>query len=141
MKKILFLCTQNSCRSQMAEGITNHILKGKTAAFSAGTAPAKVHPMAIKALSEIGIDISQNRSKHIDEFKDQRFDLVVTLCGGAAEACPFAPGQGPRIHIGFDDPAQAAGSEEERLNAFRRIRDEMRTSLVNLVKKRLGIEE
>ncbi|MGQ9499884.1 MAG: arsenate reductase ArsC [Dissulfurimicrobium sp.] len=135
IKKILFLCTQNACRSQMAEGIINHTFKGKVIAFSAGTAPAQVHPLAIKSLSEIGIDISDSRSKHIDEFKGQQFDLIVTLCSGAAETCPFVPGQGPRFHMGFDDPAKTIGSDEEKLNAFRLLRDEMRTKLVDFIKE------
>ena len=141
MKNVLFLCTQNSCRSQMAEGIINHALKGRVMAFSAGTAPSKVHPLAVQALAEIGINIANSRSKHIDEFKGKQFDLVVTLCGGAAETCPFLPGQGPRFHMGFDDPAKATGNDEERLNAFRRIRDEMRTKLVDFIKEQLGPKE
>ncbi|MGC8736518.1 MAG: arsenate reductase ArsC [Dissulfurimicrobium sp.] len=141
MKHILFLCTQNSCRSQMAEGIINQALKGLVKAFSAGTSPAGVHPLAVSVMGEIGIDISRNRSKYIDEFSGQRFDLVVTLCGGAAETCPFIPDQGPRVHFGFDDPTEAQGSEKERLVAFRRLRDEMFEKLVPFVRERLGLKE
>ncbi len=141
MKKVLFLCTQNACRSQMAEGIVNNELKGKVRAFSAGTAPATVHPMAIRVMAELGIDISANRSKHVDDFKDESFDLVVTLCSGAAESCPVIAGQGVRGHRGFDDPAKEEGDEERRLDAFRRVRDEMRSELVRFVMAQLDIGE
>ncbi|NDY43497.1 arsenate reductase ArsC [Dissulfurirhabdus thermomarina] len=140
MKTVLFLCTQNACRSQMAEALVNHHLAGRVRAFSAGTAPAEVHPLAVRALAEAGIDMSGARSKHVDEFAGRAFDLVVTLCGGAAEACPVVPGQGRRIHAGFDDPAGATGGEDERLAAFRRVRDRMRAELVPLVARELGIE-
>jgi len=141
MKKVLFLCTQNACRSQMAEGIVNNELKGKIQAFSAGTAPATVHPMAIRVMAELGIDISANRSKDVDDFKDESFDLVVTLCSGAAESCPVIAGQGVRVHRGFDDPAKEEGDEERRLDAFRRVRDEMRSELVRFVMAQLDIGE
>lgn len=140
IKKILFLCTQNACRSQMAEAVVGHeptLLDVRT--FSAGTSPAEVHPLAVRVLAEEGIDISKNRSKHIDEFDGQQFDLVVTLCGGTAEACPFRPGQGKHIHVGFYDPAQASGTEEERLEAFRRVRDDIRARLIPIVKKELEL--
>ncbi len=141
MKRILFLCTQNACRSQMAEGIANKLLQGKVEAFSAGTSPAGVHPLAVKALKEIGIDISSARSKHIDEFRGQAFDLVVTLCGGAAETCPFWPGQGRRIHFGLEDPASVSGSEEERLESFRKVRDRIAAELIPMLKQELNIQE
>jgi len=140
MKKILFLCTQNVCRSQMAEAVVGNELKGQVQAFSAGTKPATIHPRAVKVLAEEGIDISSARSKHIDEFQGREFDLVVTLCGGAAESCPFWPGQGRRIHVGFDDPAEADGSKEERLEAFRRVRDDIRKRLVPVVRQEFGIK-
>ncbi len=141
MKRILFLCTQNACRSQMAEGIANKFLNGKVHAFSAGTSPAAIHPLAVKALHEIGIDIALSRSKQINEFQGQGFDLVITLCGGAAESCPFWPGQGRRIHFGLHDPAAVAGVEEEKLEAFRKVRDRIIHELIPLVKRELGIRE
>ncbi len=140
MKRILFICTQNACRSQMAEAIVGRELADLGCrTVSAGTGPAAVHPLALRVLAEDGMDISKNRSKHIDEFKGEQFDLVVTLCGGAAEACPFWPGQGKRIHAGFEDPALAAGSEEDRLKAFRRVRDDIKARLVPTVREELGL--
>ena len=138
MKRILFICTENACRSQMAEGISNKLLQGKVEAFSAGTSPARVHPLAMKALKEIGIDITSARSKHIDEFHGQAFDFVITLCGGAAETCPFRPGPARRIHFGLEDPAAVSGSEEERLEAFRKVRDKIIHELIPYLKKELG---
>jgi len=140
MKKLLFLCTQNACRSQMAEAVANRLLEGKAEAFSAGTAPSTVHPLAVKALKEIGVDISSARSKHIGQFQGHGFDLVVTLCGGAAESCPFWPGQGRRIHFGLEDPATAQGTEEERLEAFRKVRDRIADELIPSLKQELGIQ-
>ena len=123
----------------MAEAIVGQALEGLVQPFSAGTEPVRVHPLAIKVLEEDGIDISRARSKHIDEFKAQAFDLVITLCGGAAESCPFWPGQGKRIHVGFDDPAKVEGSNDERLAAFRMVRDDIKRRLVPLVRKELEI--
>jgi len=128
-KRVLFLCTANSCRSQMAEGIVNHFMGDRLEAFSAGTRATFVHPMAIAVLKEIGIDISRQRSKNLSEFDGQDFDEVITLCGNANETCPLFIGGTKRIHIGFDDPAQAAGSEEDILREFRRVRDEMKNKL------------
>lgn len=129
-KKVLFLCTHNSCRSQMAEGIVNHYLGDRLRAFSAGTEATHVHPRAIEAMAEIGIDISGNRSKTLDEFERESFDYVVTLCGSAKENCPVFFGGVERIHIGFDDPAKATGSDEEIMREFRRVRDEIRHRLL-----------
>ena len=124
---ILILCTGNSCRSQMAEGILRESAGGAFRVESAGSKPAgHVHPLAIRAMAEIGIDISQNRSKHLDEFLTQKVETVITVCGHADQACPMFPGQVNRHHWGFDDPAHATGSEEERLAQFRRVRDEIR---------------
>ncbi len=139
MKKVLFICTQNACRSQIAEAVVGQALEGMVQTFSAGTEPAGVHPLAVKVLEEEGMDISQARSKHIDEFNGQAFDLVITLCGGAAESCPFWPGQGKRIHVGFDDPAAVKGDEAKRLDAFRKVRDEIKERLVNVVREELGL--
>ncbi len=139
MKRVLFLCTQNACRSQMAEAICRHRLGSQVETFSAGTAPAGVNPLAVRVLAEQGIDISGSRSKHIDEFQGRSFDLVVTLCGGAAESCPVWPGQGRRIHVPFDDPAAVQGSDEEKIEAFRQVRDKMAENLVPLVSRELGL--
>lgn len=123
----------------MAEAVVGQELEGLVETFSAGTEPVTVHPLAIKVLGEDGMDISRARSKHIDEFKGQAFDLVITLCGGAAESCPLWPGQGKRIHVGFDDPAKVEGSNDERLAAFRMVRDDIKRRLVPLVRKELEI--
>jgi arsenate reductase len=124
-QKVLFLCTGNSCRSQMAEAIVNEHLGGQWEAFSAGTEPAGyVHPLALQVLSEIGIE-HLGKSKSADTFRDDRFDLIVTVCDDAAENCPFWLGSGKRIHLGFPDPAKATGTEAEILAAFRSVRDEI----------------
>jgi len=129
-KKVLFLCTHNSCRSQMAEGIVNHFLGDRLQAFSAGTEAAFVHPRAIAVMAEIGIDISRHRSKSLGEFERETFDYVITLCGNANERCPLFFGGVERIHIGFDDPASVTGSDEEIMAEFRRVRDEIRHKLL-----------
>jgi arsenate reductase (thioredoxin) len=133
-KKVLFLCTGNSCRSQMAEGLVNHYLGDEWQAYSAGTNPAGyVHSLAVRAMSELGIDLSRQRSKSADEFRENPFDVVVTVCDDAAENCPLWLGQGRKVHIGFEDSAQATGSDEERLTVFRRVRDEIRQELFDLL--------
>ena len=124
---VLFLCTGNSCRSQMAEGLTNHFLGDRYRAYSAGTEPSGyVHPLAIRVMKEIGIDISDGYSKRPEVYRDRQFDLVVTVCDDAAETCPLWLREGEVIHIGFYDPARATGTEAERLAAFRQVRDEIR---------------
>jgi arsenate reductase len=134
MKRVLFLCTGNSCRSQMAEGLANHDLADEWIAFSAGTEPAGyVHPLAVRAMAELGIDISQHKSKSADQFRDKALDLVITVCDAAAENCPVWLGQGRKRHIGFPDPALATGSEAEQLALFRSVRDEMRQLLLDLL--------
>ena len=130
-KKVLFLCTHNSCRSQMAEGLINHDLGDRFQAFSAGTEATRVNPLAIRVLAELGIDISCHCSKTIDEFAGQQFDHVVTLCGSANEQCPLFFGGVRREHIGFDDTSRLTGSDEEVLPEFRRVRDEIRSKLTN----------
>jgi len=125
MKKILILCTGNSCRSQMAEGLINHYFKEKYRAFSAGTKPGKVNPYAIKIMAEIGVDISKNTSKHVDVFKDEKFDIVITVCDNAKESCPAYFGKTVQYHWPFYDPAEAMGTEEEIMAVFRRVRDEI----------------
>ena len=124
---ILILCTGNSCRSHLAEGILRAEVGDQLRVASAGSKPTGfVHPLAIKAMAEIGIDISGHRSKHLDEFLSQDVETVITVCGKADEACPMFPGQVNRHHWGFDDPAHAPGAEEEQMMVFRRVRDEIR---------------
>jgi arsenate reductase len=130
-KKVLFLCTANSCRSQMAEGIANHFLGDRVEAVSAGTEASFVNPRAITVLNEIGIDITRHRSKNLDEFSGHLFDYVITLCGDANEKCPLYFGGVQRTHLGFSDPAKAKGSEEAILAEFRKIRDEIKGTLVD----------
>ena len=122
-RKVLFLCTGNSCRSQMAEAIVNARLSSDWRAFSAGTVPAGyVHPMAIQALAEIGI-AHEGKSKSAEQFRAMDLDLVVTVCDDAAENCPVWLGKGKRTHLGFPDPAKAQGTDEEKLAVFRSVRD------------------
>ena len=135
MLKVLFLCTENACRSQMAEGLVNHYLAGEAKAFSAGVAPGKINPNAIRVMAELGIDISQHRSKPVSEFEGQEFDLVITVCDRAREQCPFFPGTGRKIHVSFPDPGQATGSEKEILAVFRRVRDEMKEKILPLLQE------
>jgi arsenate reductase len=124
---VLILCTGNSCRSHMAEGILRAASKGTFEVASAGSKPAGyVHPLAIKALAEIDIDISAHTSKHMNDFLQQPVETVITVCGNADQACPSFPGQMKRHHWGFDDPAHAVGSDEEKMQVFRRVRDEIR---------------
>jgi arsenate reductase len=124
---ILILCTGNSCRSHLAEGILHEALGPGYRVASAGSKPAGyVHPLAIKAMAEIGIDISAHHSKHLNEFFDQSVETVITVCGNADQVCPMFPGQMNRHHFPFDDPAHAIGSENEQLAVFRRVRDEIR---------------
>jgi len=128
-KRVLFLCTANSCRSQMAEGIINHFFGDKIAAFSAGTQESFVNPKAIEVMKEIGIDISKHQSKNLTAFDGQNFDYVITLCGSANETCPLYIGGTKKTHIGFDDPARVQGTKEEVLREFRSVRDEMKEKL------------
>ena len=123
---VLFICTHNSARSQMAEGLVNALYADRLETSSAGTVATRVHPAAIKAMTEIGIDISGHRSKSLDEFIDRKFDLVVTVCDDAARDCPFFPGAKDTIHRAFKDPAACSGTDEEVLACFRRSRDEIR---------------
>ena len=128
-KRILYLCTGNSCRSQMAEALTNALRGGEFEAHSAGVAPKPVDPRAVKALAEIGLDISGQASKDLERFIGQPWDWVVTLCDNARESCPFFPGQAKRAHRGFADPpvlAQGAASEEAAMAPYRQARDQIR---------------
>lgn len=124
---ILILCTGNSCRSHLAEGILRAALGDRYTVASAGSKPAGyVHPFAIRAMEEIGLDISAHHSKHLDEFLEQDVETVITVCGNADQVCPIFPGQANRHHWGFDDPAHATGSEEEQMHVFRRVRNEIK---------------
>jgi arsenate reductase len=124
-KKVLFLCTENSCRSQMAEGILRHLMGDKFEVESAGTLPSVVNPIAIKVMAEIGIDISGHRSKSVQEFQGVNFDFIITTCDAARETCPVFPGKARHLHWSFNDPAKTEGSEEEILSVFRKVRDEI----------------
>jgi arsenate reductase len=137
-KRVLFLCTHNSRRSQMAEGLTNYFLGDLVEAFSAGTEATRVDPLAAKVMAEIGIDLSGHRSKILDEFDGEDFDYVITLCGDANEKCPMFFGGVKRLHMGFDDPSRLPGSEDEVLPEYRRARDEIKTTLCDFFEKELA---
>ena len=130
-QRFLFLCTHNSCRSQMAEALANHFLGDRCQAFSAGTEATLVNPLAERVLTELGIDTSYLRSKTMDEFAGQSFDCVVTLCGDANEKCPLFFGGVERLHRGFEDPSRLKGSEEDVLPEFRRVRDEIKNWIID----------
>jgi len=127
--KVLFLCTGNSARSQMAEGLLRYLVGDQMDVFSAGTKPSTVNPLAIRVMQARGLDISHHRSKHLDEFRSQPFDYVITVCDNAAESCPVFPGPAQRIHWSFPDPAAVEGDEATRLQAFRQIRDALEAQL------------
>ena len=133
-KRVLILCTGNSARSQMAEGLLRHDAGDKFDVESAGTKPGIVRPEAFAAMKELGIDISGHRSKHVDEFDGQQFDYVITVCDNAKESCPVFFGGAKRLHHSFDDPAALNGPEEERLALFRRVRGELRVYLADFAK-------
>jgi arsenate reductase len=127
--KVLFLCTGNSCRSQMAEGWARHLKGDQIEAYSAGIETHGLNPRAVQVMAEAGVDISGHRSKHVDELRGIEFDYVVTVCGHANEHCPLFAGKALVVHVGFDDPpklAAGASTEEERLAPYRRVRDEIR---------------
>jgi arsenate reductase len=128
-KRVLFLCTTNSSRSQIAEGLINHFFRDHITAFSAGTQASYVNSTAIEVMKEIGIDISRHQSKNLTAFDGQSFDYVITLCGSANETCPLYIGGTKKTHIGFDDPAKATGTQDEILKEFRRVRDEIKEKL------------
>ena len=140
VKRVLFLCTGNSARSQMAEGLVNHYLGDTWQAVSAGTRPSGyVHPLAIEAMAELGIDISGHRSKSAGGYQDADLDLVITVCDDAAKNCPAWLGKGCVQHIGFPDPAAATGSESEQLAVFRQVRDGIRARVLDyLAQEDLG---
>lgn len=126
-KKILFICTHNSARSQIAEALVNTTKAETYLAFSAGTEPTNVNPYAIKSLAEIGIDISSNEAKHVNVYRGYTFDYVVTVCDYAKETCPFFPGAKKYLHRGFEDPSTFTGTDDEKLLHFRRLRDDIRS--------------
>lgn len=128
-QRVLILCTGNSARSQMAEGLLRHDAGDRFEVESAGTKPSQVRPEAIAVMGEIGVDLSSHRSKSVDEFYDQKFDYVLTVCDNAKEACPIYPGHANRLHHSFEDPAAIQGTEEDRLSAFRVVRDQIREYL------------
>jgi arsenate reductase len=136
VKKVLFLCTGNSCRSQMAEGWARALLSGKVKAYSAGTAPGtEVDKRAITVMAEAGVDISRHTTKGLDGFEDMELDLVVTLCDNARQTCPVYLGKGEKLHRGFDDPGTVAGKEatdERALPVYRRVRDEIKAFVLEL---------
>jgi arsenate reductase len=136
-RRVLFLCTGNSCRSQIAEGLVNYFLGEQWAAYSAGTQPAGyVHPLAIKVMLELGINISDYRSKSVDTFRNNHFDLIVTVCDDAAENCPLWLEPGRVVHMGFPDPAQARGSQSQQLEVFRQVRDAIRQQILDHLGRR-----
>ena len=140
-KRVLILCTGNSARSQMAEGLLRHDAGSHFDVESAGTKPSSVRPEAIAVMRELGIDLSGHRSKFVEDFDGQHFDYVITVCDSAREACPVFFGAASRLHHSFDDPAALNGSEEERLALFRRVRDELRIYLTDFARKESSCAE
>ena len=130
MQRVLILCTGNSCRSQMAEALWESLGNGKWQSESAGSKPSGyVHPLAIRAMHELDIDIAENVSKPLDQFRGKAYDLVITVCDNAKESCPVFSGAKQTLHWPFDDPADATGSDEEIMNTFRRVRDEIKARI------------
>ncbi len=133
--RVLILCTGNSARSQMAEGLLRHLAGDRLEVYSAGSKPSRVNPFAIEAMQRRGIDINGQRSKHLSKYLDQPFDYVITVCDQAAETCPIFPGRAHCIHWSFSDPAAVEGSDEEILAAFEQIRDELEAKLAAWTKE------
>lgn len=133
-KQVLFLCTGNSCRSQIAEGFLRHMAGDKFEVFSAGVKPTQVNPLAIKVMAEAGVDISKHRSKSAMDFIGQQFDYVITVCDNAKQTCPVFPGKYQKIHWSLEDPALAQGTEEEKIKIFRKIRDQIKENILNFLK-------
>jgi arsenate reductase len=133
-KKVLFLCWGNSARSQMAEGLMKSLGSEQWDVKSAGTFPSYVHPLAIRVMEEIGIDISQQTSKSYDQFLEERFDYLVTLCDEASQTCPVFSGEGEKLHWPLEDPATAIGTIDERMMVFQKVRDEIKTKIEELLK-------
>jgi len=135
-KKVLFLCTGNSARSQIAEGLMKSMGGEQMEVKSAGILPSHVHPLAIRVMDEVGIDISKQTSKSQNQFLKEEFDYIITLCDHAAMACPNFPGQGKRLHWSIEDPAMAIGTMDERVAVFRRARDEIRTRIEQFLRSK-----
>ena len=135
-QRVLILCTGNSCRSQMAEALWGSLGKGEWQSDSAGSKPSGyVHPLAIRAMQELAIDISSTSSKSLDQFRDEGFDLVVTVCDNAKESCPLFPGAKKTLHWPFDDPADATGSDDEKMIVFRRVREEIKEKIAGYLNR------
>ncbi|MGQ9887287.1 MAG: arsenate reductase ArsC [Aggregatilineales bacterium] len=128
-QRVLILCTANSARSQMAEGLLRHLAGDRLEVFSAGSKPSAVNPYAVRAMAERGIDISGHRSKHLNEFLNEPFDYVITVCDAAAETCPVFPGRAERVHWSFPDPAAVEGDDAAVLAAFAQVRDDLESAL------------
>ncbi len=135
MKKVLFLCTGNSCRSQMAEGFLRYMASEKFEVYSAGVKPTQLNPLATKVMAEVGIDISSHYSKSVQDFIKQKFDLVITVCDNAQQTCPLFPGQYRKLHWNIPDPSEFKGSETERLNFFRKVRDKIKEKCLHLIEE------
>lgn len=136
LKKVLFLCTGNSCRSQMAEGFLRNMAGDKFEVFSAGVKPTQVNPLAIQVMAEVDVDISKHRSKSATEFIGQQFDYVITVCDNANQTCPIFPGKYEKVHWDLKDPAEAQGSEVERMVIFREMRNEIRQKIEEWIENR-----
>jgi arsenate reductase (thioredoxin) len=133
-QRVLFLCTHNSARSQMAEGFLRRLAGDRFEVASAGTEATRVHPLAVQAMAEVGVDLSQHTSKVVDQFLNQTWDYVITVCDAANEACPVFPNKSNRLHWSFSDPSQATGSEEQRLDIFRTVRDQIKDRLTGWIR-------
>ena len=132
-QKVIFICTGNSCRSQIGEGLLRHNASDKFDVFSAGLKPSTVNPIAIKVMNELGIDISKHTSDDVNKYIVEEFDYIITVCDNAKESCPVLPGNGKRIHWSFKDPADVVGSEEEVLAEFRKVRDKIKSTLEQFI--------
>jgi arsenate reductase len=138
---VLFLCTGNSCRSQMAEGLLRHMAGARFEVFSAGTRPAGLNPDSVRAMQEVGIDIAGHRSKCVDEYAGRDFDFIITVCDSARQSCPVFPSAAARLHWDLEDPAAARGSDDERMHVFRSVRDEIAGRIREFLEKEASAEE
>ena len=140
-RSVLFLCTGNSCRSQMAEGLLRQVAGDRFDVFSAGTRPAGLNPDSVRAMQEVGIDIAGHRSKCVDEYAGREFDFVITVCDAARQSCPVFPSAAVRLHWDLEDPAAARGSDDERMHVFRSIRDEIAGRIREFLEKEASAAE
>ena len=138
--QVLFLCTGNSARSQMAEGFLRHLAGNRFEVFSAGVNPTEVNPLAIKVMGEVGVDISGQRSKSVMEFIGQKFDYVITVCDNAKQTCPIFPGKYEKIHWNLEDPAQTKRTEEERLLIFRKVRNQIKGNIIEFLNSAVSLK-